>query len=237
MTEKDILFQDRHLVACLKAPGLLSETGGMPELLADLIGGSVYCVHRLDRAVGGVMVYARTKEAAAALSGAIAAGKMKKRYLAVVCGRPQEKEAVWRDLLYHDAERNKSYVVKRMRRGVREAELSYALVDAAENGGEELSLLDIELHTGRSHQIRVQFASRSLPLAGDGRYGSPIRNCEIALWSAQIEIPHPISGKVMRFSAPPPEIFPWTVFTERNRASDLFGKPVKNKEDKTLGLC
>ena len=132
MTEKDILFQDRHLVACLKAPGLLSETGGMPELLADLIGGSVYCVHRLDRAVGGVMVYARTKEAAAALSGAIAAGKMKKRYLAVVCGRPQEKETVWRDLLYHDAERNKSYVVKRMRRGVREAELSYTLVDVAE---------------------------------------------------------------------------------------------------------
>ena len=130
MTEKDILFQDRHLVACLKAPGLLSETGGMPELLADLIGGSVYCVHRLDRAVGGVMVYARTKEAAAALSGAIAAGKMKKRYLAVVCGRPQEKEAVWKDLLYHDAERNKSYVVKRMRRGVREAELSYSSIPA-----------------------------------------------------------------------------------------------------------
>ena len=195
MTEKDILFQDRHLVACLKAPGLLSETGGMPELLADLIGGSVYCVHRLDRAVGGVMVYARTKEAAAALSGAIAAGKMKKRYLAVVCGRPQEKETVWRDLLYHDAERNKSYV------------------DVAENGGEELSLLDIELHTGRSHQIRVQFASRSLPLAGDGRYGSPVRNCEIALWSAQIEIPHPISGKVMCFSAPPPDSFPWTEFS------------------------
>ena len=154
MTEKDILFQDRHLVACLKAPGLLSETGGMPELLADLIGGSVYCVHRLDRAVGGVMVYARTKEAAAALSGAIAAGKMKKRYLAVVCGRPQEKEAVWRDLLYHDAERNKSYVVKRMRRGVREAELSYTLVDVAENGGDQ-SLTARQLCISRTTLWRI----------------------------------------------------------------------------------
>lgn len=219
MTEKEILFQDGQLVVCLKAPGVLSETGGMPELLSDLIGGSIYCVHRLDRAVGGVMVFARTKEAAAALSAAIAAGKMKKRYLAVVCGKPEEKNAVLKDLLYHDASRNKSYVVKRMRRGVRQAELCYTLLETSRIGSEEISLLDVELRTGRSHQIRVQLASRGLPLAGDGRYGSPFRDCGIALWSHSLAFPHPVTGEEMRFSAPPPDSFPWTAFTERIRLS------------------
>ena len=211
--EVQILFQDESILVCLKPPGVLSETGGMPELLEKTAGGSVFCVHRLDRAVGGVMVYARTKEAAAALSAVIAAGRMEKRYLAVACGRPAEEKGSLKDLLYHDPGRNKSYVVRRMRRGVREAELSYEMLGSAERDGRMLSLLSVTLVTGRSHQIRVQLASRALPLAGDRRYGSPVRNCEIALWSAQIEIPHPISGKVMRFSAPPPDSFPWTEFS------------------------
>ena len=210
--EVQILFQDESILVCLKPPGVLSETGGMPELLEAAAGGSVFCVHRLDRAVGGVMVYARTKEAAAALSAAIAAGRMEKRYLAVVCGRPAEEKARLKDLLYHDSGRNKSYVVRRMRRGVREAELEYETLGSAERDGETLSLLLVTLYTGRSHQIRVQFASRALPLVGDGRYGSPLRDCEIALWSHALTFPHPATGEKMRFSAPPPGSFPWTEF-------------------------
>jgi len=210
--EPDILFQDPCILVCLKPPGVLSETGGMPELLEKAAGGSVYCVHRLDRAVGGVMVYARTKEAATALSASIAAGRMQKRYLAVVCGRPQEDKARLKDLLYHDAAKNKSYVVRRLRRGVREAELAYERIATAESDGKTISLLAVTLFTGRSHQIRVQLASRSLPLAGDSRYGSPIRDCEIALWSESLAFPHPVTGKELRFSAPPPDRFPWTQF-------------------------
>ena len=210
--KNEILFQDESILVCLKPPGVLSETGGMPELLERASGGSVFCVHRLDRAVGGVMVYARTKEAAAALSAAIAAGRMEKSYLAVVCGRPAEEKALLTDLLYHDPARNKSYVVRRMRRGVREAELSYKRLATAEADGKTLSLLGVTLFTGRSHQIRVQFASRGLPLAGDGRYGSPARDCGIALWSHSLVFPHPVTGEEMLFSAPPPDRFPWTVF-------------------------
>ena len=210
--EIEILFQDQSILVCLKPPGVLSETGGMPELLEKAAGGSVFCVHRLDRAVGGVMVYARTKEAAAALSAAIAAGRMEKRYLAVVCGRPDEEKGSLKDLLYHDPAHNKSFVVRRMRRGVREAELSYETLESAEVDGNMLSLLSVTLVTGRSHQIRVQFASRSLPLAGDGRYGSPVRDCDIALWSHSLAFPHPVTGEELRFSAPPPGRFPWTEF-------------------------
>ncbi len=210
--EVQILFQDESILVCLKPPGVLSETGGMPELLEKTAGGSVFCVHRLDRAVGGVMVYARTKEAAAALSAVIAAGRMEKRYLAVVCGRPAEEKGSLKDLLYHDPGRNKSYVVRRMRRGVREAELSHEMLGSAERDGRMLSLLSVTLVTGRSHQIRVQLASRSLPLAGDGRYGSPVRDCDIALWSHALTFPHPATGERMAFSAPPPDSFPWTEF-------------------------
>ena len=210
--EVQILFQDESILVCLKPPGVLSETGGMPELLEKTAGGSVFCVHRLDRAVGGVMVYARTKEAAAALSAVIAAGRMEKRYLAVACGRPAEEKGSLKDLLYHDPGRNKSYVVRRMRRGVREAELSYEMLGSAERDGRMLSLLSVILVTGRSHQIRVQLASRALPLAGDGRYGSPVRDCGIALWSHALTFPHPATGERMAFSAPPPDSFPWTEF-------------------------
>lgn len=210
--EVQILFQDESILVCLKPPGVLSETGGMPELLEKTAGGSVFCVHRLDRAVGGVMVYARTKEAAAALSAVIAAGRMEKRYLAVACGRPAEEKGSLKDLLYHDPARNKSYVVRRPRRGVREAELAYETLGSVETDGNILSLLSVTLVTGRSHQIRVQLASRALPLAGDGRYGSPVRDCGIALWSHALTFPHPVTGEELRFSAPPPDSFPWTKF-------------------------
>ena len=203
-----ILFEDSHLLVCEKPAGVISEEGGMPELLREAAGcPEVYCVHRLDRETGGLMVYAKTRAAAAGLSKAIAEGKLEKEYLAVVQGQP-ESAGIYRDLLYRDAGKNKSYVVKRQRRGVREAELSYRLLDSQDG----LSLVRIRLETGRSHQIRVQFASRKQPLVGDKKYGSNYREAGLALWSARLAFPHPVTGQALSFELPPPKAWPWTLF-------------------------
>ena len=213
--DAEILYRDEEIAVCVKRPGLSSEED-MPRLLEETLGGSICCVHRLDKPVGGVMVYARTKQAAAALSASIAAGKTGKEYLAVVQGEPGESRGTLRDLLYHDSARNKSYVVTRPRRGVREALLDYEVLGGAEYEGRKLSALRIVLRTGRSHQIRVQFASRGTPLVGDGRYGSAIRGCPLALWSARLVFPHPRDGRELRFSAAPPDAFPWMEFSLHN---------------------
>ena len=204
----NILYEDRELLVCEKPAGLISEEGGLPALLrAELSLPELYCVHRLDRETGGLMVYAKTRRAAAGLSAAIAAGELKKEYLAVVQGQP-EPGGELRDLLYRDAAKNKSFVVKRMRKGVREARLSYRLLDTREG----LSLLRIYLETGRSHQIRVQFASRGFPLAGDRKYGSALRDWGLALWSASLAFPHPVSREILRFALLPPKARPWDLF-------------------------
>ncbi len=209
-----LLYTDPALVVCVKPRGMSSEAGGLPERLAEQLGAqTVFCVHRLDRAVGGVMVYARSERAAAALSRQIAEKTMRKEYLAVVPGKPAEDEAVLRDLLFHDRTKNKSYVVKRKRAGVKEAELAYRVLETA--GG--FSLLSVALHTGRTHQIRVQFTSRSLPLAGDVKYGSAIRDCPIALWSHTLAFRHPDDGRELRFTAPPERAFPWDAFDYTNK--------------------
>ena len=206
----NILYEDASLVLCEKPAGILSEEGGMPELLREAAGAAeIYCVHRLDRETGGLMVYAKTKRAAAALSAAIAENRLQKEYWAVVRGEAPA-EGTLRDLLYRDAARNKSYVVDRMRKGVRGAELSFRR--AAFRKG--LSLLRVRLKTGRSHQIRVQFASRGLPLCGDRKYGSPDRDCPLALWSAALRFPHPLSGEILSRELPPPAIRPWTMFAD-----------------------
>ena len=205
----NIRYQDSSLVLCLKPVGVESEGEGMPRLLERQLGSPIFCVHRLDKAVGGLMVYARTKQAAAALSAAVARREMEKEYLCVVPGAPEPAQGLMRDLLYRDAAKNKSFVVKRPRRGVKEAELAYTLLER----GLETSLVRVALHTGRSHQIRVQFASRSMPLLGDVKYGSRERRCTIALWSCRLAFPHPASGKPMAFTALPPAAFPWDCFS------------------------
>ena len=204
-----VLWEDRELVVCRKPAGVVSEEGGMPELLKEETGArEIFCVHRLDRETAGLMVYARTKRAAAALSAAIEAGRMTKRYLAVVQGTtPTEGEM--RDLLFRDRAKNKSYVVKRMRKGVREALLRYETLQQLPG----FSLVRVELLTGRSHQIRVQFASRGFPLLGDGRYGGARRELPLALYSAGLSFPHPLSGELLQFSSPPPEEEPWSWFS------------------------
>ena len=210
--EIPLLFADRALAVCVKPAGVGSEQGGMVDLLQETLGGEIFCVHRLDREVGGVMVYARTKAAAAALSASIAAGEMEKNYAAVVQGVPDKERDTLRDLLYHDAQHNKSYVVGRPRRGVREAVLDYELLGSAAYEGQTLSLVHIRLQTGRSHQIRVQFASRGMPLVGDGRYGSAIRKGAIALFARSLSFPHPVSHEKLTFSENTPKSFPWELF-------------------------
>ena len=211
----EILYEDAQLAVCVKPAGVLSEEGGMPELLRQQLGGDFFCVHRLDKPAAGVMVYARTGEAAASLGAQIAAGRMRKQYLALVQGVPETERGSMKDLLYHDASRNKSYVVTRQRRGVREALLDYELLGTAEWEDMTCSGLRIVLHTGRSHQIRVQLASRGMPLIGDGRYGSALRNCPLALFSEQIGFFHPTESCEMLVSSPPPETAPWALFDLR----------------------
>lgn len=212
----ELLRQERDLLLCVKPCGILSEGEGenaLPTLLAQQCGGEVYPVHRLDRETGGCMVYARTKAAAGKLSAAIAERRMEKEYLAVVSGCPEEESGSLKDLLYRDAAKNKSYVVDRPRRGVREAELSYRVLEtAATEGGQQLTLLHVRLATGRTHQIRVQFASRAMPLVGDRRYGSRVDAPEMALWAHRLRFPHPFRRETVSAASLPPAQWPWTLF-------------------------
>ncbi len=212
----NILYKDDHLILVEKPVGLASQevAGGdsLPKRLADT-GAPVKPVHRLDRDTGGVMVYARTKEAAASLSAIVGEHEVFcKEYLAVVTGKPTESEGVLEDLLYHDVRKNKSYVVKRERKGVRLARLSYQVLRTITVAEGTFSLLRVRLHTGRTHQIRVQFASHGMPLAGDSRYGG-YRGCSMGLWSQSLTFPHPVTGEaVAGMSEPDWSFAPWCWF-------------------------
>lgn len=213
-----ILYEDPHLVICCKPVGVLSEDGQagrcMPELLREhyrSLGQKnpyIATVHRLDKITGGVMVFSRRREVTGKITAAVQAHEIVKEYLAVLRGHPAEPAATLTDLLFRDASHNKSYVVKRMRKGVREARLSYEEVGRTE----ELSLVRVQLYTGRTHQIRVQFASRGLPLMGDIRYGSKAPGCTAALWSYHLGFRHPVTGKPVDVTCPPPQVYPWDLF-------------------------
>ena len=170
----------------------------LPAMLREHTGGMIYPVHRLDRTTRGVMVYAKTPSAAAALSEAVRNNRVQKEYSALVEGVTDESGELT-DLLYYDRSRNKSFVVKRARRGVKEARLSYERIAAEEYAGAAVSRLRIRLMTGRTHQIRVQFASRKHPLVGDRRYGSRISADNIALCACGLCFPHPVTGEEMEF--------------------------------------
>lgn len=206
-----VIFADEQIAVAVKPYGVLSEDGaeekGMPALLREQLGGGIYPVHRLDRTTEGVMVFARNKTAAARLSGIVASGGINKEYLAVVEGEPADGGELC-DLLYFDRARNKSYVVRRERRGVKEARLWYERLATASYEGRTVSLVRIALLTGRTHQIRVQFASRRYPLVGDLRYGSTIQADQIALCACALRFAHPASGEELRFVCEPTnEIF------------------------------
>lgn len=209
-----ILFEDSHIIVCVKPRGVLCEASAREENMPALLGGSIYPVHRLDRNVGGVMVYAKTKQAAAKLSAAVQAGGLQKRYTAIVTGEIPPEGGELRDLLYHDARQNKTFVVKGARKGAKEALLGYTLSEKTTANGVDFSRIEVLLHTGRTHQIRVQFSSRGWPLVGDGKYGSRVKCPYPALHATGLSFPHPQSGKMLEFSAPVPKDFPWNLFRE-----------------------
>ena len=190
----ELLYSDRDIVVCRKPVGLDSEVQ-MPAALRERLDGEIYPIHRLDRNVGGVMVYARTKNAAAQLSKAIQDGTMVKEYVALVHGAPPET-GDWEDLLWKDSKKNKVFVVKRMRGGVKPARLTFTRLSSGAT-----SLVRIRLYTGRSHQIRVQFASRGFPLVGDHKYGSRDEATAPMLFSCCISFPY--KGNLRRFEAFP----------------------------------
>lgn len=190
-----ILHADRDIAVVVKPVGMDSERG-VPEAICAELGGEAYTVHRLDLNVGGVMVYARNKQTAAALSRAIQDGTMIKEYVAMVHGEPPE-QGDWEDLLFKDSRKNKVFVVSRMRAGVKRARLEYVRLSTGEQ-----SLVRIRLHTGRSHQIRVQFASRKYPLVGDHKYGSRDGAQAPMLFSCRLTFP--LKGKTLCFEALPP---------------------------------
>lgn len=190
----DILFADKELAVCVKPVGLDSEHQ-LPEALKEALGGEIFTVHRLDQNVGGVMVYARTKAAAAQLSRLIQEGSMVKEYVALVHGTVPEA-GDWQDLLFKDSRRGKVFVVDRQRSGVKAARLEFVRLRAGDP-----SLVRVRLHTGRSHQIRVQFASRGFPLLGDRKYGARDEEKSPMLYSFRICFPW--RGKPLQFCHTP----------------------------------
>ena len=215
--EPVILYEDAHLVVACKPMNYLSEDDGgakcMPRWLREhyhALGKNDYIatVHRLDKVTGGVMVFSRRKEVTGKLTALVAEHRITKEYLAVLRGHPEKEEDTLTDLLFRDAAHNKSFVVQRMRKGVREAKLDYREIGRTE----ELSLVRVRLHTGRTHQIRVQFSSRQLPLLGDIRYGSKDPDCSAALWSYRLAFTHPVTKKNIDVTLPPPRQYPWDLF-------------------------
>ncbi len=209
----EILYQDKRIVVCLKPAGILStgEPGGMPDLVRQTLGDPQACirtVHRLDRVVGGVMVLARSVRAASELSAQIRTGEFGKVYLAVIHGIPQISTGTFNDLLFRDRNARITRVASLPGKGVQEAVLDYHTLSSLDG----LSLVQIFLHTGRTHQIRAQFSSRGFPLVGDKKYGLSQDYCPIALWSHTLSFHHPESGESLTFSAPPPVIWPWNLF-------------------------
>ena len=202
----EIVYQDSRIIVVIKPVGVVSSD--LPDLLRTQLGTDCFrTVHRLDAQVGGLMILARSAKAASLLSEQIAARNFEKEYLAVVEGTPTPNGTLV-DLLGRDSVRRITYVADAPGKEIREAKLDYSVLNSCEG----LSLVSIILQTGRTHQIRVQFASRGYPLWGDRKYGTA-QNAPIALWSYRLKFIHPQTGEVMEFTADPPEIEPWTWFT------------------------
>ncbi len=206
----EILYQDNDILVCIKPARVLStdEPGGLPELLRKTLGdenADVRTVHRLDRVVGGMMVLARNANAASELSRQVRENEFEKEYLAVIHGRPEDSQGTLKDLLYRDKARRMTLVAEQSAKGVQEAILHYQFLDNQQN----TSLVRIRLETGRTHQIRVQFASRGMPLVGERKYATQEDDCEIALWSYSLTFNHPKTGERLAFSKEPPAISPW----------------------------
>ena len=208
----ELLYMDDAVVVCIKPARVLStdEPGGLPELVRQALGdpkADIRTVHRLDRVVSGVMVLARGAQAASELSRQVRENEFEKEYLAIVHGVPEESSGTLRDLLYRDKARRMTMVAQEPGKGVQEAALSYRVLGSTG----DFSRVAVHLHTGRTHQIRVQFASRGVPLAGERKYSTLDDPWEIALWSHRIAFTHPKTGKRMEFTHEPPDTAPWSM--------------------------
>ena len=216
----EILYKDRDILVCVKPPRVLStdEPGGLPELVRQELGdpkADVRTVHRLDRVVSGLMVLARNPAAASELSRQIREGAFQKEYLAVVHGGPSVPEGTFRDLLGRDKARKMTFVAPEPGKGIQEAVLDYKVLAAEADRAKVL----VRLHTGRTHQIRVQFASRGMPLYGERKYSQRNDPCEIALWSYRLGFAHPSTREPMEFTKEPPESDPW-IMKARNESHE-----------------
>lgn len=206
----ELIYTDRDIVVCVKPARVLStdEPGGLPELLRSELGdpnADIRTVHRLDRVVSGLMVLARTPQAASELSRQIREDGFRKEYLAVVHGAPEASTGRLEDLLFRDKARKMTMVATQPGKGVLPASLRYWVLKREG----DLSRIRILLETGRTHQIRVQFASRGMPLVGERKYSTLEDDCEIALWSYRLAFTHPTTGKPMEFTLEPPAVYPW----------------------------
>ena len=215
-----VLYEDKSLVVCVKPVGVLSapEAGkrrNMPDLLKKQTRAyRIDIIHRLDQPVGGVMVYSKSSKATPGLYKQMAGHRIVKEYLAVVCGVPAQASGTWEDWLLKDSARCKSRVVAPGTRGAKDASLSYRVLATVSRDGVPLSLVKVRLHTGRTHQIRVQFSSRRLPLLGDEKYGglAAPKLSGLGLWSYHLAFRHPLTGAAVDNACPPPAEYPWTLF-------------------------
>lgn len=206
-----IVYIDEDILVCVKPERVLStdEPGGVPELLRQALSdpkADIRTVHRLDRVVGGLMVLARNADAASELSRQIRGGNFQKEYLAIVHGTAGESGTLT-DLLYRDKVRKMTMVTDRTGKGVQEAVLHFQRLSCFG----DMSRVRIQLVTGRTHQIRVQFASRGMPLVGERKYAQRNDDCELALWSCRLAFSHPRTGEAMDFWLNPPERYPWSI--------------------------
>ena len=221
-----VIYEDNHLLVVEKPVNILSQGDDtndkdMVNLLKKYVKekynkpGNVFIglVHRLDRPVGGVMVFAKTSKAASRLSEQVRNKSFKKTYRAVIHGNMNKNEDTLKDYLYKNKKTNMVSVVNKNHKEAKNAELDYKTLQSKNN----LSLVEIDLKTGRPHQIRVQFSSRKHPLFGDQRYGQNLNKVgqQIALWSYKIEITHPTTKEPMEFICEPPKEYPWDLFNVR----------------------
>lgn len=214
MPDIQLLYRDRYLVVCEKPVGIPSESPGLPDLVGAGLHTKCYPVHRLDQGTGGVAVLALSAGSCEAMRNLFTAGLVRKEYLAVIENSPPESSGEYTDLLFHDSRKNKSFVVSRNRKGVRDALCSWNVMESIHDNDRILTLVHITLHTGRTHQIRVQFASRGYPLAGDRKYGSRVKADTVCLWASGISFPHPLErhGHIVSAMSMPPALFPWNRF-------------------------
>ena len=213
--ELQILYRDPDVILVQKPAGMPSQPdpSGQPDLLTAIQATYPHAglVHRLDTPTGGVMVFGLRPAATARLCATVQDhSAFQKEYLAGLAATPMESNGRLTDFLYHDKQKNKSFVTDGKRKGSKEAVLDYTVLATAPNG---YTLVLVRLHTGRTHQIRVQFASRGFPLVGDGKYGSREKCPYIGLWAFRLTLPHPQTQKSVRAAAiPNGSVSPWCYF-------------------------